>query len=111
MSVDLWLDLFFRARQYFHPQHQVLCEVARFCLPVLGRGEGRTIDELSLVLAKTKEEMARSYLAVLDIVENGISRNRAKTLFELIETQLHLNGDDNSKQSPLLGTISQVCTK
>ena len=89
----------------------MLCEVARFCLPVLGRGEGRTIDDLSLVLAKTKEEMARSYLAVLDIVENGISRNRAKTLFELIETQLHLNGDDNSKQSPLLGTISQVCTK
>ena len=107
----MWRDLFFRARQYFHPQHQVLCEVARFCLPVLGRGEGRTIADLSLVLAKTKEEMARSYLAVLEIVENGISRNRAKTLFELVETQLHLYRDDDQKQSCLTGTIGQVNTK
>jgi hypothetical protein len=89
----------------------VLCEVARLCLPVLGRGEGRTIDELSLVLAKTKDEMARSYLEVLDIVENGISRNRAKTLFELVETQLHLYGDENPEQSCLTGTVGQVNTK
>ena len=81
-----------------------LCEVATFCLPILGRGEGRTIKDFSLTLVETKEEMSRSYLAVLEIVENGISRNRANKLFELIETQLHIYGDEIKKQSCLIGT-------
>ena len=81
-----------------------LCEVARFCLTILGRGKGRTIKDLSLTLVETKEEMSRSYLAVLEIVENRISRNRANTLFELIETQLHIYGDGIKKQSYLIGT-------
>ena len=77
-EMDPWLDLFFHARQYFHPQHQLLCAIARFCLPEFGREKGKYVNNLSLMNALTKADMASLYLAVLEIVEAGILRNRVK---------------------------------
>ena len=102
-DLDPWLDLFLRARQYFHPQHQVLCAIARFCLPEFGREKGKTVNELSLMDALTKADMAGAYLAVLEIVEAGISRNRAKVLYELAEIQLHILSLDKHDESSVSG--------
>ena len=35
-----------------------------------------------------KLKLAEEYLAVLNIVEAGLSRNRAKTIFEIVDTRL-----------------------
>ena len=85
-----WLDMYARAKVYFHPQHEVISEIAKWSVPILGRGLGRTLSDFPVSLIITKVELASSYLAVLDIVERGISKFRAKTLYELVDSQIYL---------------------
>ena len=53
--------------------------------------------------ALTKADMASAYLTVLEIVEAGISRNRAKVLYELAEIQLHILSLDKHDESSVSG--------
>ena len=39
---------------------------------------------------RTKLELARGLLAVLEVVEPGLSKPRAKVIFELVDTELYL---------------------
>ena len=48
------------------------------------------MSDFPVSLIKTKVELASNYLAVLDIVERGISKFRAKTLYELVDSQIYL---------------------
>eukprot|EP00092_Neocalanus_flemingeri_P045750 GFUD01051271.1.p1 GENE.GFUD01051271.1~~GFUD01051271.1.p1 ORF type:complete len:551 (-),score=122.42 GFUD01051271.1:56-1708(-) len=89
-NVSQWLDMYARAKVYFHPQHEVISEIAKWSVPILGRGPGKKLSDFPVSLIKTKVELATSYLAVLDIVERGVSKFRAKTLYELVDSQIYL---------------------
>ena len=82
--------MFDRAKVYFHAQHEVISEIAKWVLPILGRGIGKTLSDFPVSMIKTKVELGINYLAVLDIVERGISKFRAKTMYELVDSQIYL---------------------
>merc|ERR1712130_698463 len=97
-----WLDLRERALEKCHPQHQICCEVAKWLVPILARGAGKTLADFPREMVVTKFTMADNYLRVLRIVEPGFSRNTAKTIFEKIDTWMFLSCDDFRR-----GKISQ----
>ncbi len=53
-NVELWLELKSRADQVLHPQHEVLCEVAKWLLPVLCRAPNQTLTDFPRHLVLTK---------------------------------------------------------
>ena len=55
------------------------------------RGPGQRLSDFPLGLVATKLSLATEYLAVLDILEAGLSRNRAKTIYEMVDTRLYLS--------------------
>ena len=89
-NVERWLSLLDKARNIFHPQHEVISEIAKRVVPIMARGHGMSISNFPITVVKTKVELAKNYLAVLDIVERGISKFRAKTLYEMVDSQLYL---------------------
>ena len=42
-NVERWLGLLEQARDQFHPQHEVMCEIAKWLVPILARGHGMTL--------------------------------------------------------------------
>ena len=89
-NVENWLDLLGRAEPYFHPQHMVMIDIAKWLVPVLCRGPGLSFPHFPLDQVQTKLRLATNYLAVLEIVEPGLSKFRAKYLFEMIDTKMFL---------------------
>ncbi len=53
-NVELWLGLKSRADLVLHPQHEVLCEVAKWLLPVLCRAPNQTLADFPRHLVLTK---------------------------------------------------------
>ncbi len=53
-NVAQWLRLKSRADQVLHPQHEVLCEVAKWLLPVLCRAPNQTLADFPRQLVHTK---------------------------------------------------------
>ena len=89
-NTDKWVDLHTRAKETFHPGHEVMTEIAKWSVPILGRGIGKTFSDFPITLIETKVEMATNYLAVLAIVEGGMSKMRAKTMYELVDSHIYL---------------------
>ena len=104
---------------YFHPQHEVISEIAKWVLPILGRGHGKTLSDFPVSMIKTKVELGINYLAVLDIVERGISKFRAKTMYELVDSQIYLasldfrdgKSDRSAIKSLIKGLFDENCAK
>merc|ERR1711990_566659 len=80
-----WTQLLKCASPIFHPQHQVICEIARWLLPIMGRSGDQDTPTL-----KQKHQLATSYLQVLDRVLGELSKTRAKAIFELVDCALVL---------------------
>ena len=89
-NVDSWLKLLSQARPKFHPQHMVMVEIAKWCVPILCRGPGLGFSHFPMALVTTKLELAINYVRVLEILEPGLSKFRAKFLFEMIDTKMFL---------------------
>ena len=51
---------------------------------------GLSFPDFPLSQVRTKLELARGLLAVLEVVEPGLSKPRAKVIFELVDTELYL---------------------
>ena len=84
------MALLTKARPYFHPQHMVMIDIAKWLVPILCRGPGRSFHHFSPELVQTRLELATNYLNVLEITEPGLSKFRAKYLFEMIDTKMFL---------------------
>ena len=68
----------------------VMIDIAKWLVPILCRAPGRSFQHFSPHLVKTKLELATNYLTVLEITEPGLSKFRAKYLFEMIDTKMFL---------------------
>ena len=55
-NVGAWLGLKSRADHVLHPQHEVLCELAKWLLPVLCRAPNQTLADFPRHLLLTKVE-------------------------------------------------------
>ena len=89
-NVDSWLSLVDEARPKFHKQHMVMIELAKWLVPILCRGPGADLSQFPLDLVHTRLDLAISFLNVLDVVEPGLSKFRAKFMFEMIDTKMFL---------------------
>lgn len=89
-NIERWLEQLNKARPYFHPQHMVMIDIAKWLVPILCRAPGRSFQHFSPELVQTKLELATNYLTVLEITEPGLSKFRAKYLFEMIDTRMFL---------------------
>lgn len=108
-SVKDWLGLESTAKCHFHPQHEVMCEIAKWLVPILCRGpESRSIGHFPRYLVETKLRLASNYLNVLNIVDPGMSRNRAKTSYEILECQVYLTRTDFLDNKMDLQTFRQL---
>ena len=89
-NVESWLSLVYEARPKFHSQHMVMIELAKWLVPILCRGPGVDLSQFPLELVNTRLELATSFLNVLNVVEPGLSKFRAKFMFEMIDTKMFL---------------------
>jgi len=73
-----------------HPQHNLMVSILHSLSQFYGRIKGYTMPQLSLEQLERKEEICRSLLKVLDVVEPGLSRIRGniKSPF-VINSDLH----------------------
>merc|ERR1711892_547892 len=111
-NVDKWLELEKSSLKLVHPQHEVMLEITKWLVPVLCRGPNQVTAEFPINLVRRKLKLAQSYLSVLDVVEPGFSKLRAKVLYEIIETDLFLMfhdqpGSDQIKAN-LAGHVNQL---
>ena len=63
-------------------------------LPILGRGHGQGLADFPVSMIETKVELGVHYTKVLDIVERGLSKFKAKALYELVDSQIYLASVD-----------------
>jgi len=99
-NIKGWTDLVKCASPIFHPQHEVMCEIAKWLLPIMGRGGGQ-----DLATIRQKVELATPYLAVLDVVLGPLSKARAKATFELTDAALVLAIRDFEEDSIDVATL------
>ena len=89
-NVPAWLALEEEVSRVVHPQHEVRCELAKWLVPILARAPGTPTTAFPEHQVRLKLDLAQALLAVLEIVEPGFSKSRAKALYEVSETKLHL---------------------
>ena len=68
----------------------VMIDIAKWLVPILCRAPGLSLQHFPLEQVQTKLQLATNYLKVLEIVEPGLSKFRAKYLFEMIDTKMFL---------------------
>lgn len=94
-DVQSWLDLESEAVTFLHPHHGVMCEIARWCVPIMARGvAGVDADIVLIEIMRRKLRLAENYLTVLDIVEPGLNKTRGKAMYEVVECSLYLDSVD-----------------
>ena len=89
-NVPAWLALEEEVSRVVHPQHEVRCELAKWLVPILARAPGTPTTAFPEHQVRLKLNLAQALLAVLQIVEPGYSKSKAKALYEVSETKLHL---------------------
>lgn len=94
-DVQSWLDLELEAATHLHPQHGVICEIAKWCVPIMARRVNNVDADPALIKnMRRKLRLAERYLAVLNIVEPGLNKTRGKAMYEVVECGLYLDGLD-----------------
>jgi len=93
-NIDDWLELLSRTKLQFHPQHMVMIEIAKWLVPILCRGPSLSFPDFPMELVTIKLELATNYLKVLNIVEPGLSKFRAKFMFEMVDTKIFLFSEE-----------------
>ena len=67
-------------------------------------------SDFPISLVQRKLQLAQSYLSVLDIVEPGFTKIRAKVLYEILETELFLMFQDNPGTKELQRNLTRHMT-
>ena len=101
-NIPAWLALEEEVSRVVHPQHEVRCELAKWLVPILARAPGTPTTAFPEKQVRLKLNLAQALLAVLQIVEPGYSKSRAKALYEVSETKLHLG------MQPSVSTTDQI---
>ena len=89
-NTPAWLALDEEVVGVVHPQHEARYEVAKWLVPILARAPGASTSSFPLEMVQRKVELAEVMVAVLEVVEPGYSKSRAKAVYEMVETKLHL---------------------
>ena len=89
-NTESWLKLLSQAKPRFHPQHMIMTEISKWLVPILCRGPSLGFSDFPPDLVETKLLLASHYVQVMDVLEPGLSKFRAKFTFELIDTKMFL---------------------
>ena len=73
-----------------HPHHCLVLIVKWLLVNLYGRKPGYLNHQLSRERLIAKVTYCKQYLAVLDVIDNGISHNRGITLWHLYNAEMHL---------------------
>ena len=109
-NVHKWLELETSSLRLVHPQHQVMLEITKWLVPVMCRGPNQVTSDFPISLVQRKLQLAQSYLSVLDVVEPGFTKIRAKVLYEILETELFLMFQDNPGTEELQRNLTKHMT-
>ncbi|XP_026473778.1 SET domain-containing protein SmydA-8 [Ctenocephalides felis] len=76
-------ELFKKLQMFLHPQNALLISLSHSLIQLYGRAPGYQFNQMSADQLKRKIELCKDVLQVLDIIEPGLSRARALTMYEL----------------------------
>ena len=93
-DVKSYTRIFGEARSKFHPQHEVMCELATWCAPIMCRAPSRETRDFPLEQIEMKRHLAANYLRALDRAWPGLHKTRGKCIYEQLEVSLCLAEED-----------------
>lgn len=71
-----YLDLIKEAKLFFHPHHQVFCQICKWFLPIFCRKPGLSTRDFPVEKLAVKLELCKNQLDVFDIVCPGLTKYR-----------------------------------
>jgi len=89
-NIPAWLKLLDTAEAVVHHNHEAVVEICKWLLPVLCRGPTSSTADFPRDLVTRKLQLSTNFRQVLDVVDPGFSKSRAKALYEETETDIYL---------------------
>lgn len=106
-DANMWLQMLDMSLKIVHHHHDVVTEISKFLIPILCRGPGVKTDDFPLSLVRRKLELATWQMEVLDVIDPGYSKSRAKILYEIVETKMYLSQKDTFKEENLIELVEK----
>ena len=88
-DAEKYLEIYHEAAQLVHPQHEIICEIAKWLVPIFCRTvPGRiTLNDYPLEDVILKKKLCDSYLNVMKQIKPGMNRMLGKLKLLLIQSE------------------------
>ena len=77
-DIKKYIAIYLKAIKVVHPQHEIICEIAKWLLPIFCRGPGLTVSHFSEEDFDLKHKLCLNYLRVVDKIKPGLNKIRGK---------------------------------
>ena len=77
-DIKKYAAIYLKAITVVHPQHEIICEIAKWLLPIFCRGPGLTVSHFSEEDFDLKHKLCLNYLRVVDKIKPGLNKIRGK---------------------------------
>ena len=77
-DIKKYAAIYLKAIKVVHPQHEIICEIAKWLLPIFCRGPGLTVSHFSEEDFDLKHKLCLNYLRVVDKIKPGLNKIRGK---------------------------------
>ena len=77
-DIKKYIAIYLKAIKVVHPQHEIICEIAKWLLPIFCRGPGLTVSHFSEEDFDLKHKLCLNYLRVVDNIKPGLNKIRGK---------------------------------
>ena len=77
-DIKKYIAIYLKAIKVVHPQHEIICEIAKWLLPIFCRGPGLTVSQFSEEDFDLKHKLCLNYLRVVDKIKPGMNKIRGK---------------------------------
>ena len=77
-DIKKYVAIYLKAIKVVHPQHEIICEIAKWLLPIFCRGPGLTVSHFSEEDFDLKHKLCLNYLRVVDKIKPGLNKIRGK---------------------------------
>merc|ERR1712066_251177 len=89
-DVAAMLALYDEASSLLHPNHHVLCDLAKWLVPVYCRNGAVPLDDFPRSDVERKQNMCSRQIRILEHVSPGLTKLRAKFIFEYLCVSIFL---------------------
>ena len=75
-----FLELYQEASTLVHPNHQIICEISKWLLPIFCRSRGKITSDFPRDQLNLKRKLALNQVKVTDAINPGVSKVKGKTM-------------------------------